>query len=60
MASNSALHLGPKQTEHVSQKQAQAAEIRSDIEAFIAKGGVVEKLDSPPMQPLHTKPNDPV
>lgn len=60
MTSNSALHLGPKQTEHASQKQAQAAEIRRNIKAFIARGGVVEKLDSPPMRPLHTEPNDPV
>ena len=42
--SNKALHVGPSQVVMQSIKDAEAAAIAADIQAFLAKGGKIQKL----------------
>ena len=52
---NPKMHLGPPQLVAQHQKDAEATQLRADIEAFQAAGGVIQVLGNTPTRPMLTK-----
>lgn len=54
--SNSALHVGTAQLVESRVKQIEADTLRADIEAFLAKGGKIQKLGNTPVRGITAPP----